>query len=286
MTKRIVLCADDYGQAPSISRAIRTLINSGRITATTCVVNTPCWLEHASWLATFSHYIDVGLHINLTQGKALSRAFIDRYGEALFPIPILLRKIMLRQLDNEVIAAECETQLQQFSEALGILPAFIDCHQRIHQFPVIRQILLQLYERHLRSQNTYIRLVGGYMEPGSMMGGFKQIVVHALGTKPLRDLLQKHEIPYKTSFAGILPADAVTEYRPLFLRCIKEVSVGGIIICHPGWYWENSPDVADKGAKARALQYEYLKGSQFLVDCHAQRIALSRLPEVEDAVLL
>ncbi|HSV29265.1 MAG TPA: ChbG/HpnK family deacetylase, partial [Candidatus Omnitrophota bacterium] len=39
----VTLCADDYGLAPGIGRAIRDLIAAGRLQATGCMTGSPHW---------------------------------------------------------------------------------------------------------------------------------------------------------------------------------------------------------------------------------------------------
>jgi predicted glycoside hydrolase/deacetylase ChbG (UPF0249 family) len=63
--KRIVLCADDYGQAPAISQGIIELLNQSRLSATSCMVNMPDWPVSAKELLPFINYVDLGLHFNL-----------------------------------------------------------------------------------------------------------------------------------------------------------------------------------------------------------------------------
>lgn len=65
--KRIILCADDYGQNDVISQAILNLIKKKRLTAVSCMVAGVDWARHAAMLAKVQDQIDVGLHVNLTE---------------------------------------------------------------------------------------------------------------------------------------------------------------------------------------------------------------------------
>src|SRR5436190_22116683 len=103
MKKNIVLCADDYGQAPAISKGIISLLEKGRLSAVSCMVNMPGRPEAALWLQPFADQADMGLHFNLTEGKPLSQSFKNAYGDGLIPLNTLLRKAFLRQLDQTVI---------------------------------------------------------------------------------------------------------------------------------------------------------------------------------------
>src|SRR6476661_9118413 len=80
MKKRIVLCADDYGQALEISQGIIQLIQQKRLSATSCMVNTAVWHECAQWLIPFYQGVDIGLHFNLTRGTALSSEYAKAHG--------------------------------------------------------------------------------------------------------------------------------------------------------------------------------------------------------------
>ncbi len=50
ITHPLVVCADDYGMSESVSRAIVALANQGRLSATSAMVLSPLWAEHAAWL--------------------------------------------------------------------------------------------------------------------------------------------------------------------------------------------------------------------------------------------
>ena len=199
MKKRIVLCADDYGQAPAISQGIIALIKAKRLSATSCMVTSLDWAEQASWLAPFQAQIDIGLHFNLTEGTALSQGYIAAHGNSFYPLPRLLCQAFLRRLDKAAIAAECHAQIDQFAKTLGFLPHFIDGHQHVHQFPVIREAFMQVYAERLSKQNTYVR----WVQETASVNPLKKMIIDATGTRALKRLLEQHQIPHNHSFAGI-----------------------------------------------------------------------------------
>ena len=67
----IILCADDYGIAPGVSRAIRDLIARRVLTATGCMTGGPWWPEEGVALRPLSGMADCGLHITLTDQAPL-----------------------------------------------------------------------------------------------------------------------------------------------------------------------------------------------------------------------
>src|SRR5438876_1108370 len=183
MKKRIVLCADDYGQALAISQGIIHLIKEGRLSATSCMVNTSHWLDHAKWLIPYQHQIDIGLHFNLTSGNILSPGYVLKHGENFFSLPILLLKTFFRNLDQVAIEAECHAQIDRFFDAMGFLPHYIDGHQHVHQFPIIREAVIAVYEKRLRWQNAYVRLINEAITPQDLFFDTKKIIIQASGSK-------------------------------------------------------------------------------------------------------
>lgn len=271
MMKRIVLCADDYGQAPAISKAILALIQNHRVYAASCMVNSRYWEEHAAWLAPFQTQADIGLHVNVSEGRALSDDYIKRYGKEFFPLKVLLRKSLLRQIDQAAIEAEAHAQLDRFIAAMGFLPRYMDGHQHAHQFPVIRNAFINVYRQRLSQHGAYVRLVN------TGLGGLKQFIIHATGTKGLKKLLEDDRIPHNQSFAGIYPFAKSAAYPQHFKRFLREVSDGGMIMCHPGLLPIDGNDVI---GVARYAEYQYLTGVEFLKDCATRRIKLARMSEM------
>ena len=273
MTKRIVLCADDYGQAPAITQAIIALIQNQRLSATSCLVNTMHWPEHARQLVGFKDKVDIGLHFNLTEGKALSSVYIEKYQEKFYSLGRLLALTYLRKIDRSVIEGELEAQLDAFVQAMGFLPDFIDGHQHVHQFPIIRQALINVYQKRLQEKKAYIRLVKQRTVFLDVVYNLKKIIIQSTGTTALQRLLEKNQIPFNQSFAGIYSFDQAKHYQRIFPTFLHEIKDQGVIMCHPGLF---SLLAGDKIAKARYAEYNYLNSDQFLTDCRNNQVELSR----------
>ncbi len=267
--KRIVLCADDYGQAPTVSQGIIDLLELGRLSAVSCMVNSPFWPVHATWLLPFQHAIDIGLHLNLTEGKPLSKPFIEAYGESLFSLSALMYRGLVRQLNKDILEAECLAQIDQFVEMRGCLPAFVDGHQHIHQFPVIREALISAYNKRLRAERVYLRLVNEKIKWIDV----KKRIIQGMGTKRFQSLLNKNDIPYNQSFAGIYSLSPRVHYATLFPRFLNEIKDQGLIMCHPGLPTSSALDLI---SEARYNEYQYFISSQFLEACRKENVVLSR----------
>src|SRR5260370_6471947 len=102
--RRIWLCADDYGISPGVNRAIRDLIERGRLNATSLMVVGPAiGRDEVSALAApaaNSPRCAIGLHATLTAPfRPLTMHFQPLDGGMLLPFRKLLRAGLFHRLD-------------------------------------------------------------------------------------------------------------------------------------------------------------------------------------------
>src|SRR5258706_13760889 len=145
--RRIRLCAADYGLSPGVIRAIRDLIERGRLNATSVMVVGPAaGRDEFSALkaaAASSPRCSIGLHVTLTAPfRPLTMHFRPLDGGMFLPFPKLLRAGLLGRLDPEIIRAELMVQLAAFADMFGRAPDFVDGHQHAQLFPGVRDAFL------------------------------------------------------------------------------------------------------------------------------------------------
>jgi predicted glycoside hydrolase/deacetylase ChbG (UPF0249 family) len=273
--KSIILCADDYGQNPAISQAIIDLISKNRLSATSCMTNSEYWLSQAKWLESYKNQTDIGLHINLTEGKPLSSRFNKIYGPKMPSLSKLLVKAYFRRLDKLAITDEVNAQLDQFIMGMNQLPTFLDGHQHVHQFPIIRDVMLEIYEKRLRKHFTYIRStfdshVGFRYRENAYI---KKLIIQLTGAGTLRSQLIGKKIPHNSSFSGIYHFANRENFSEKFTQFLREVGNNGLIMCHPGLQLSGD---ADSIYLSRPYEYEYFSGEQFLEDCIKEKAQITR----------
>lgn len=251
MTKKIILCADDYGQNDAISDAIVKLIAKQRLSATSCMTTSEYWSENAKKLLPYVDQIDIGLHFNLTDTTSLPKLILAAY---------------LRRLNQKTIEQEFNRQLDNFVAAMSRLPDFIDGHQHVHQLPIIRDAILNVYRQRLRQGNVYIRCI-------NLKNKFsaKKLIIYLLGSAALKKRLQQLSIPHNQYFSGIYDFSNATHYAKIFPEFLKEVDDGGLIMCHPGL---ESDDVKDEIAYGRKFEYEYFMSDKFVEDCELAKVKI------------
>src|SRR3954463_13037229 len=101
-TRRIWLCADDYGLSPGVNRAIRDLIGRGRLNATSVMMVGPAIgrdeVAALKAVAADSPRCAIGLHATLTAPfRPLTMHFRPTDGGMFPAFPRLLRMGLLRR---------------------------------------------------------------------------------------------------------------------------------------------------------------------------------------------
>jgi predicted glycoside hydrolase/deacetylase ChbG (UPF0249 family) len=134
----VALCADDYGIAPGVDDGIVALAEAGRISAISCMTVLPRWPAAAQRLPPLAATVEIGLHFTLTLLAPLGTMPGLAPDGRLPPLGRLLAAAAARRLDRAEIAAEFARQWDAFTAALGRPPDFVDGHQHVHQFPVVR----------------------------------------------------------------------------------------------------------------------------------------------------
>lgn len=269
--KRIVLCADDYGQNSGISTAILTLARHGRLSATSCMSAARNWPAAARQLRASGVEIDVGLHFTLIGEGYLDGAALGGATRAR-SVGQLIGSSYLRLIRKEAVIAALHRQLDLFQQHLGREPDFIDGHQHIHQLPVIRAALLEVYRQRFARQRPYIRSLAHIKASGH--AGIKPQIIKALGARPLQQRLQRQQISHNRDFGGIYDFSPQHDYAALMRYWLGHARDGALLMCHPGLDEDSAG--SDPIAAARINEYRYLGSDEFLADCHTAGVQLVR----------
>jgi len=269
MTRVLALCADDFGLAPGISAAIARLAHAQRLTAISCITNSPHWEASVALLKDLPDTVDVGLHLNLTEGRPLS-ARLARDWPRLPALPDLIARAHLRLLPLSQLRNEVHAQLAAFTRAFGKSPAFIDGHQHVHHLPGLRQIILDMVE-HVQPIPA-VRSTGRVLGPGAR---FKRRVIEATGGRALAVELVQRVIARNPALLGAY--DFVEpNYQALMRAWLAELPAeGGLLFCHPGTRLDGDPP--DGIGAARERELAYLGSVAFDADLAAADVRLGRV---------
>ncbi len=261
MTKTIILCADDFGQDPHISQAILTLIKNKRLSATSCMTTEDDWASHGPALKAFQASLDIGVHFNLTHGKDSHVRSVNTW---------LLRSLT-RHIDKAFIERALHAQLDRFEDVMGCSPDFIDGHQHIHSFPLIRDVVIKVIRERFSSQQPYVRTFSPLLTGADCP--IKAFVLKGMSSG-FSHALEHQGLKHNTQFGGLYSLKAEAPYRDFMTCWLRQASSGTLIMCHPGL--KPTLPTVDPIQAARVEEYAYLASEAFLEDCAHSNVVLGR----------
>jgi predicted glycoside hydrolase/deacetylase ChbG (UPF0249 family) len=274
--RRIWLCADDYGLSPGVNRAIRDLIERGRLNATSAMMVGPAiGREEVGALQTAaarSPRCALGLHVTLTAPfRPLTMHFQPTDGGMYFPFPKLLRAGLSGRLDAEIIHAELLMQLSAFHEMFGRAPDFVDGHQHVQLFPGVRDAFLSAVKQ--AAPNAWVRQ-GGRNQPLARRLGTPKALLLDLLSAQFRRRASRANIAFNPAFAGAYDFSRQADFSALMQDFLDGLPEGGLIMCHPGFVDEILVSL-DPLTTQREHEHAYLGGEHFPHLLAANNVALA-----------
>lgn len=258
--RKIVLCADDYGLAPGVSRGIRKLLVQRRLTATSCMTVYPEFADEGPLLRPFFETADIGLHFTLTSDRPLSSVLIAGW---------------FRRLDSNAVRGDLDRQLSAFTSVMGRPPSYIDGHQHVHLLPHVREAVAAA----ARQIGAYVRVTSEPINQAMFTGPAPIDSAYlSWSAQPLARLAAQSGVRTNTGYRGTRSFREQESYRDLFRRMISGARSGTIVCCHPGFV-DDILVSRDPIHAAREAEFEYLAGDGFPQDLAAAGLQLATLRE-------
>ena len=274
--KRIWLCADDYGISPGVNRAIRDLIERGRLNATSVMVVTPAiGRDEAASLqaaAARSARCAIGLHVTLTAPfRPLTMHFRPLDGGMFLPFTKLLRAAQLRRLDPEIIGAEVTLQLNAFRDLFGRAPDFVDGHQHVQLYPQARDGFLAAVKG--KAPNAWVRQARRNQPLARRLASPKALLLDFLSTQ-FRRRAARVGIATNPAFAGAYDFTRKPDYGALMAGFLDGLPENGLVMCHPGFVDDVLLSL-DPMTTVREVEHAYLASDAFSELLAANKVTLS-----------
>lgn len=252
--KQIIVCADDFAQSAEIDAGIITLMEQGKLSATSCMTSSPRWQQAAKSITqNIRMKADIGLHLDFTH-------FNSSYSLAAL---ILLAEA--RGLSKQHLYLTINQQLDSFEESLGAAPDYVDGHQHVHQLPQIRDALLHTLAQRYHPHLPWIRIA----KPPAQ-DGLKAIVISALGanamTRQARKLGFKHScfLLGVYGFTGNSKSYLANLGRWLRIAAQHTNSDIPVLMCHPAKQMASfSHAHGDPIYSARINEFEIMNSERF-----------------------
>lgn len=259
--RTITICADDFGLGGAVDEAVQALAAQGRLGAVSCMAAAPRWPGAAAGLrATAASELDVGLHLDLTEHvfDAGLRHSLGRW----------IAQSWLRAAPRARLRAEIAAQLDAFESALGRPPAHVDGHQHVHQFPVVRELLVDLLARRYPARRPWLRSTRRPAQGAAP----KAWLIQALGAGALARLAVDKGFSQNGHLLGVYDfAPDAARYLALAADWLRVACPGDVLMCHPATRAESG----DAIGAARQMEFEVLGGPQFAALLQAQGVRVA-----------
>jgi predicted glycoside hydrolase/deacetylase ChbG (UPF0249 family) len=245
--KNVIINADDFGLHPAVDEAVLGLAAQGLLRSTSVMA----WhaLDRRALGQLHAQGVSCGLHLDFTSAAAGSSGLGPAY-----TVKQLIQRTWTRRLCARAVRASVETQLNRFEEATGRQPAFVDGHEHVHQFPVIREAL-------------FAALTQRYAVPPALRDtrprqwrGTKAAIIGALGGAELAYQARRHALQTNLDFAGVYGFQTTADLPALWRGWLATMPrVNGLIMCHPAV----APIAGDPIAQARVAEHQFMAQGPF-----------------------
>lgn len=244
--RSLCICIDDFGLHAGVNEAALNLRREGRVHALSCMVGAPAWAEGATALRRDSSGpTDVGLHLDLTEFPLTMAP--DRWSA------VWLKGAMDR-LSMAALRAEVTAQLDRFEAHLGRQPEFVDGHQHVHQFPLVRDAVVDVLLQRYPYRRPWLR------STRSASWQLKPMVISGLGSRALSGEASVLAFPQNRRLLGVYDFSGGAErYESLLTRWLHLAQQGDLLMCHPS----TRLIPGDAIAQARLDEYQVLSDDRF-----------------------
>jgi predicted glycoside hydrolase/deacetylase ChbG (UPF0249 family) len=161
-------------------------------------------------------------------------------------------------------------QIDRFADAWGALPAFVDGHQHVHAFPVVRTALFDAIDaRWPPDSRPWLRAPDLLADPGDAPAKATLLTWLCRG---FAGEARVRGCPVPPWFAGLRhfgPAG----FGVLMERWLAAAPPGALLMCHPG---DACDDSADPIAAARGEELTWLAGAGLADACSRHGVMLGR----------
>jgi predicted glycoside hydrolase/deacetylase ChbG (UPF0249 family) len=155
VTRRLIVNADDFGLAPGVSAGILAAHRHGIVSSTTLLATST--IDADSVRALRDSALGVGLHVNLTLGRPLSRgrSLVDTDGRFVRDVRHAAARANAADVAREVAA-----QIEKFESLVRRAPTHLDTHHHVGLLAPVAEVVLDAARRlgvPVRSQNPETR---------------------------------------------------------------------------------------------------------------------------------
>ena len=159
---KVIINADDLGLSSKVNKAIGDALKKGVITSSTILANSNTW-EEIHDIVKNNHNASFGIHLNLTQGDAITQSnILQKYGITDNDNRFTNWRNDTVDFTEELLQAifeEWDAQINLVINEQNIPVSHIDGHHHIHTLDVLQPCLIRLIKKYgiKAVRNKYVK---------------------------------------------------------------------------------------------------------------------------------
>lgn len=159
---KVIINADDLGLSSKVNKAIGDALKKGVITSSTILANSNTW-EEIHDIVKNNHNASFGIHLNLTQGDAITQSnILQKYGITDNDNRFTNWRNYTVDFTEELLQAifeEWDAQVNRVINEQNIPVSHIDGHHHIHTLDVLQPCLIRLIKKYgiKAVRNKYVK---------------------------------------------------------------------------------------------------------------------------------
>jgi len=223
--KYLVVNADDFGMNRECNEGILYCHANGIVTSASLIANTPYSEDSAK--KAIRQGLDLGVHLNLTYGKPLTKAKSLVSERGTFKAD-MIKRLLLGRFEKEDVQEEISAQIYFCKRHARI--SHIDSHKHFHVFPSLMKTIADIAADEkiswIRLPNEPLRIMLNMQTPKLLL--LKRYSINA--AKYYKEI----GLRYADKFFGIAYTGSLTLER---FKNILAYAIEGVteLMCHPGY---------------------------------------------------
>lgn len=261
---KIIIHNDDFALSYGFSEAIKDSYLIGVTSSTSLRVNGTAYEASRTIYKKKIPKIGMGIHLNLTDGKAMTKGLANSSGNYKYSFLQLISVTTINKYILKKIRKDFEMQILKAKND-GFSPDHIDSQEHVHMIPIIFKVVCQLCQKYKIRKirfsdepfyftNDIAKDMGTFVSPRFI----KFLILKYFAMKN-RQLLHKYKLKTTDKFYGILHTNDM-DYKS-FEAAIRNATRLGLntieLLGHPAY----SNDKRDKVFSSQAIK-EYVNSTE------------------------
>jgi predicted glycoside hydrolase/deacetylase ChbG (UPF0249 family) len=138
-----------------------------------------------------------------------------------------------RTLNAEQLTSTLKKQLDRFEDEMNRRPDYLDGHQHVHAFPVVRDVVAKELRRRYDQDMPWVRNPCVPLNGQDYDSALKAVVIKGMNAGFKSTIQSETKAVLNSDFAGLYSISEKVDFAGMMEGWLDKVSGNGLIMCHP-----------------------------------------------------